>query len=142
MNTPPSASTRSISGTDVLADSPKFSSLGSGFDFPTEPLRYSNWEPEGVSLEFSPILPIDKPRKNGHEPPPNSTNVTPTPSKFGGIGPTEGKGRARSRSDPADTTTGLVPGRQLFSPTRLNRKVFGDDRYVLLPSTVLRGNEY
>lgn len=142
MNTPPSASTRSISGTEILADSPKFSSLGSGFDFPTQPLRYSDWEPDGVSLEFSPILPIDKPRNNGHEPPPNSTNVTPIPNKFGGR-PPEGKGRARSRSDPADTAAGLVRERRLFTPTRLNMKTPEDDWYVLLSfPSFLYGNEY
>ncbi|CUS07034.1 unnamed protein product [Tuber aestivum] len=118
MNTPPSASPKSISATEVLAHSPRFSSLGSGFDFPTEPLRLSNWDSPDASLEFSPILPIDRShRSNGDEPPPNTANLTPTPHVVGG------KGRTRSRSVPVDSTKGNVQEKRLFDPGRLGENV-------------------
>jgi len=44
VNTHPSASPKSLSATEVLAHNPRFSSVGSGFDFPTELLRLSNWD--------------------------------------------------------------------------------------------------
>jgi len=131
MNTPPSASPKSISATEVLAHSPRFSSLGSGFDFPTEPLRLSNWDSSDASLEFSPILPIDKSsRSNGDEPPPNTANLTPSPHVVDGAVLKDGKGRARSRSVPVASAKGNAREKRLFDPGRLGGDVPEEARYV------------
>ena len=131
MNTPPSASPKSISATEVLAHSPRFSSLGSGFEFPTEPLRLSNWDSSDASLEFSPILPIDRScRSSGDEPPPNTANLTPSPHVVDGVVVKDGKGRARSRSVPVDSAKGNARENRLFDPGRLGGNVPEETRYV------------
>jgi len=131
MNTPPSASPKSISATEVLAHSPRFSSLGSGFDFPTEPLRLSNWDSSDASLEFSPILPIDKSsRSNGDEPPPNTAILTPSPHVVDGVVVKDSKGRARSRSVPVDSAKGNAREKRLFDPGRLGGNVPEETWYV------------
>ena len=116
MNTPPSASPKPISTTKVLAHSPGFSSLGSGFDFHTEPLGLSNLDSSDASLEFSPILPIDRSsRSSGDQPPPNAANLTHSPHVVYGDVLKDGKGRARSRSvpvgPPPPPSSGLPDGR-------------------------------
>ena len=142
MNTPPSASPKSISATEVLAHSPRFSSLGSGFEFPTEPLRLSNWDSSDASLEFSPILPIDKSsRSSGDEPPPNTANLTPSPHVVDGVVVKDGKGRARSRSVPIDSAKGNAREKRLFDPGRLGGNVPEETRYVSLSIKISNAHE-
>ncbi|PUU77711.1 hypothetical protein B9Z19DRAFT_1085708 [Tuber borchii] len=117
-------SPKSISATEVLAHSPRFSSLGSGFDFPTKPLRLSNWDSSDASLEFSPILPIDRsPRSSGDEPPQNTANLTPSPHVLDGV-------VNRSRSVPIDSAKGNAREKRLFDPGRLGGNVPEEARYV------------
>jgi len=98
---PASISPKSISATEVLDHSPGFSSWGSGFDFYTELFRLSNWGSSDASLEFSPILPIDRSsRSRGDQPPPNAANLTHSPHVVYGVVVKDGKGRTRSRSVP------------------------------------------
>ena len=109
MNTPPSASPKSISATKVLAHGPRFSSLGSGFDCPIEPLGLSS----DSSLTFSPRLPIDKSSgSNGDEPPPITANLTHSPHVVDVV--KDDKGRVRSRSIPADSAKGNAREKRLF----------------------------
>ena len=131
MNTAPSASRKSISATEVLAHSRRFSSLGSGFDFHTEPLGLSNWDSSHASLEFSPIFSIDRSsRSSGDEPPPNTANLTPSPHIVDGIVVTDDKGRARSRSAPVDSVKGNGREKRSFDPGRLGGNVPEETRYV------------
>ena len=114
MNTPPSASPKSISAAKVLAHSPRFSSLGSGFDFPTEPFGLSNWDSSDASLTFSPRLPIDKSSgSNGDEPPPITASLTSSPHVVDDVVKDE-KGGVKSRNVPVDSAKGNAREKRLF----------------------------
>lgn len=136
MNTPPSTLERSLSGTEILNNPPEFSSLGSGFSFPSVPVRYDEWDPDSVAREFTPPFPVEGlnnfkrlGRLQGYNPPQN----TPTPAAGKGAGGKtglaelvsmmEGKGRARSKSDPVENKIGGETGKGLFTPTRLRKRV-------------------
>lgn len=136
MNTPPSTLGRSLSGSEILNNLPELSSLGSGFSFPSQPLRYEEWNPESVAREFTPPFPVEGVngirrmglRLQGVDAPHN----TPTPAIGKGSGPPagwregkgvrEGKGRARSKSDPVENKVGGVMGKGLFTPGRVEKK--------------------
>jgi len=131
VDTPPSASPKSVSATEVLAHNPRFSSLGSGFDFHTEPLRLSNWDSSDASLGFSPILPIDRSsRSMGDELPLNTANLTPSPHVVDGFVVRDRKGRARSGNVPVDSAKGYAREKRLFDLGRLGRNVPEETQYV------------
>lgn len=136
MNTPPSTLGRSLSGSEILNNPPEFSSLGSGFSFPSQPLRYQEWNPESVAREFTPPFPVEGVngikrmglRLQGVDAPHN----TPTPAVGKGSGPPmgwkqgksmkDGKGRARSKSDPVENKVGGSVGKVLFTSSRVEKK--------------------
>lgn len=136
MNTPPSTLERSLSGSEILNNPPEFSSLGSGFSFPSQPLRYQDWNPESVAREFTPPFPVEGVngvkrmglRLQGVDAPHN----TPTPAVGKGSGPPigwemgkgmkEGKGRARSKSDPLENKVVRSVEKGLFTPGRVEKK--------------------
>lgn len=136
MNTPPSTLERSLSGSEILNNPPELSSLGSGFSFPSQPLRYQDWNPESVAREFTPPFPVEGVngvkrmglRLQGVDAPHN----TPTPVVGKGSGPPvgwqlgkgmkEGKGRARSKSDPLENKVVGSVGKGLFTPGRVEKK--------------------
>lgn len=135
MNTPPSTLGRSLSGSEILNNLPELSSLGSGFSFPGQPLRYQEWNPESVAREFTPPFPVEGMngvkrglRLQGVDAPHN----TPTPAVGKGSGPPvgwqlekgmkEGKGRARSKSDPLENKVVGSVGKGLFTPGRVEKK--------------------
>lgn len=139
MNTPPSTLGRSVSGTEFLDNPPEFSSLGSGFSFPSQPLRYEEWDPDSVSREFTPPFPVEgaggfkrqglkADRLRGVDAPHN----TPTPAARKGSGAPagwqegknikEGKGRARSKSDPAGKKMGGKGLKRLFAQARVEKE--------------------
>lgn len=136
MNTPPSTLGRSLSGSDILNNPPELSSLGSGFSFPSQPLRYQEWDPESVAREFTPPFPVEGVdgvrrmglRLQGVDAPHN----TPTPAVGKGSGPPvgwqqgkgvkEGKGRVRSKSDPVENKVAGGVGKVLFTSARVEQK--------------------
>jgi len=133
MNTPPSASPKSISATEVLAQSPRFSSLGSGFNFPTEPLGLSYWDSSDASLAFSPRLPLDKSsRSDGDEPSPNTANLTPSPHVVDVVVVKGGKGRARNRSIPVGSAKWNAREKRLFDPGRIGGNIPEETQYASL----------
>lgn len=142
MNTPPSTLGRSLSGSEILNNLPELSSLGSGFSFPSQPLRYQEWNPDSVAREFTPPFPVEGVngvrrmglRLQGVDAPHN----TPTPAVGKGSGPPvgwqqgkgvgegkvvkEGKGRARSKSDPVENKVGGGVGKVLFTSVRVEKQ--------------------
>lgn len=140
MNTPPSTLGRSLSGSEILNNPPELSSLGSGFSFPSQPLRYQEWNPESVAREFTPPFPVEGMngikrmglRLQGVDAPHN----TPTPAVGKGSGPPvgwkqgknmkDGKGRARSKSDPVENKVGGSVGKVLFTSSRVEKRAESD----------------
>lgn len=144
MNTPPSTLGRSLSGSEILNNPPELSSLGSGFSFPSQPLRYQEWNPESVAREFTPPFPVEGMngikrmglRLQGVDAPHN----TPTPAVGKGSGPPvgwkqgksmkDGKGRTRSKSDPVENKVGGSVGKVLFTSAIMEKRAESDSEEV------------
>lgn len=137
MNTPPSTLSRhSLSGNEFLDNPPDFSSLGSGFSFPSQPLRYEEWDPESVSREFTPPFPVEGVngfRRQGLErlkgvdaphntPTPASGKRSGAPVGWKGKDIRERKGRVRSKSDPVQKKLGGKGLKGLFTSGRVEKK--------------------
>ncbi|KAL7274132.1 hypothetical protein RUND412_002986 [Rhizina undulata] len=142
MNTPPSHLSKETSVTEMLNRNPDLSPLSSGYDFPSQPLRYETWDPSSVPLEFSPVFPVEGTvkRRNGAAPPPNSTNVTPVAKGLGeGAIPDdeikEARGRGRSTSDPVDERPNIEP---VIAAASQRGTVEGPDNMLFTPARVVR----